>query len=100
MCLLLAGAQYAARHRSLAHFGLMFEFHGTRYLGAAHGLAGICHTLLLCPRTVRTLRLQDLCSLTHKNPEAPTHLKTALCRVPTSGVMRSAHVIFIRGEAR
>ena len=31
----------------------MYEWHGSRYLGAAHGLVGICHTLLLCPRTVR-----------------------------------------------
>ena len=31
----------------------MYEWHGSRYLGAAHGLVGICQTLLLCPRTVR-----------------------------------------------
>ena len=49
----MAGSQYAAAHPETAHFGLMYEWHGSRYLGAAHGLVGICHTLLLCPRTVR-----------------------------------------------
>ena len=28
---------------------LMFEWHDKKYLGAAHGLAGILHTLLLVP---------------------------------------------------
>ncbi len=26
----------------------MFEWHNTRYMGGAHGLAGILETLLLC----------------------------------------------------
>ncbi len=48
----VSGSQYAAADPETARFGLMYEWHGTRYLGAAHGLVGICHTLLLCPRTV------------------------------------------------
>ncbi|KAK7052535.1 Lanthionine synthetase c family protein [Favolaschia claudopus] len=31
---------------------LMWSWHGKRYLGAAHGLAGILHMLLLCPEDV------------------------------------------------
>ncbi len=49
----ISGSQYAAADPQTARFGLMYEWHGSRYLGAAHGLVGICHTLLLCPRTVR-----------------------------------------------
>ncbi|TFK70851.1 hypothetical protein BDN72DRAFT_765824 [Pluteus cervinus] len=31
---------------------LMWSWHGKRYLGAAHGVAGILHILLLCPTAV------------------------------------------------
>ncbi|KAJ6475769.1 hypothetical protein C8R47DRAFT_1142393 [Mycena vitilis] len=31
---------------------LMWTWHGTRYLGAAHGVAGILHVLLLCPAQI------------------------------------------------
>jgi Lanthionine synthetase C-like protein len=28
---------------------MFWEWHGHRYIGAAHGAMGILHTLLLCP---------------------------------------------------
>ncbi|XP_017154539.1 lanC-like protein 3 homolog [Drosophila miranda] len=42
-----SGRQYSAKHHS--HLPLMYAFHGTEYLGAAHGLSGILHMLLESP---------------------------------------------------
>ena len=42
-----SGRQHSARTRS--QFRLMYQYHGTEYLGAAHGLAGILQSLLSVP---------------------------------------------------
>ncbi|CUT99051.1 Lancl1 protein [Echinococcus multilocularis] len=47
-----SGRAYAKRHHSQCP--LMFAYHGTEYLGAAHGLAGILFALLLFPQYLQT----------------------------------------------
>lgn len=42
-----SGRQYSKAKRST--FPLMYQYHGTEYLGAAHGLCGILHMLLESP---------------------------------------------------
>lgn len=42
-----SGRQYSKAKRS--SFPLMYQYHGTEYLGAAHGLSGILHMLLESP---------------------------------------------------
>lgn len=42
-----SGRQYSRAKRST--FPLMYQYHGTEYLGAAHGLSGILHMLLESP---------------------------------------------------
>ncbi|XP_031624739.1 lanC-like protein 3 homolog isoform X1 [Contarinia nasturtii] len=42
-----SGRQYSKERRST--FPLMYQYHGTEYLGAAHGLSGILHMLLESP---------------------------------------------------
>lgn len=42
-----SGRQYSKSHRST--FPLMYQYHGTEYLGAAHGLCSILHMLLESP---------------------------------------------------
>ncbi|XP_069958908.1 lanC-like protein 3 isoform X2 [Cherax quadricarinatus] len=42
-----SGQQYAHHHRS--RIPLMYQYYGTEYLGAAHGLAGILHMMLSFP---------------------------------------------------
>lgn len=42
-----SGRQYAAEKRS--PFPLMYQYHGTEYLGAAHGLCSILHMMLESP---------------------------------------------------
>ncbi|VDL83369.1 unnamed protein product [Nippostrongylus brasiliensis] len=39
-----SGKRYSSRHKSPS--ALMYDYHGTEYLGAAHGLAGILQTAL------------------------------------------------------
>jgi hypothetical protein len=48
-----SGKKMALAERSSAP--LMYEWHGKKYLGAAHGLAGIFHTLLLVRRWLTAL---------------------------------------------
>lgn len=42
-----SGRQYSKAKRSI--FPLMYQYHGTEYLGAAHGVCGIMHMLLESP---------------------------------------------------
>lgn len=42
--MLASGKRYSSRHRSPCP--LMYDYHGTEYLGAAHGLAGILQTAM------------------------------------------------------
>lgn len=42
-----SGRQYSKAERSI--FPLMYQYHGTEYLGAAHGVCGILHMLLESP---------------------------------------------------
>lgn len=42
-----SGRQYSKAKRSI--FPLMYQYHGTEYLGAAHGVCGILHMLLESP---------------------------------------------------
>lgn len=42
-----SGRRYAAEKGSL--FPLMYQYHGTEYLGAAHGLCAILHMMLESP---------------------------------------------------
>lgn len=42
-----SGRQYSKATRST--FPLMYQYHSTEYLGAAHGLSGILHMLLESP---------------------------------------------------
>ncbi|XGW27782.1 hypothetical protein V3C99_007955 [Haemonchus contortus] len=42
--MILSGKRYSSRHKSPCP--LMYDYHGTEYLGAAHGLAGILQTAL------------------------------------------------------
>ncbi|WKY03693.1 hypothetical protein Q1695_005002 [Nippostrongylus brasiliensis] len=42
-----SGKRYSSRHKSPS--ALMYDYHGTEYLGAAHGLAGILQTALGFP---------------------------------------------------
>ncbi|KAF8908178.1 hypothetical protein CPB84DRAFT_1674366 [Gymnopilus junonius] len=41
---------------------LMWTWHGKRYLGGGHGVAGILHILLKCPSTIIEKHLQDIFS--------------------------------------
>lgn len=42
-----SGRKYSAKKGS--HFQLMYQYHGTEYLGAAHGLCAILHMMLESP---------------------------------------------------
>lgn len=42
-----SGREYSRTHRSA--FPLMYQYHGTEYLGAAHGISAILHMLLESP---------------------------------------------------
>lgn len=53
-----SGRQYATTRRS--SFPLMYQYHGTEYLGAAHGLCSILHMLLESPWFKRTANGIDL----------------------------------------
>lgn len=45
-----SGQQYSkAKQSALLSFPLMYQYHSTEYLGAAHGLSGILHMLLESP---------------------------------------------------
>lgn len=46
--------------RGVAHFPLMYEWHGSQYLGAAHGLSGILLTLLQAARELPDAAAQPL----------------------------------------
>lgn len=50
--------QYAAPGSSSGGWGLMYSWHGKRYLGAAHGLCGIVYVLLHCMPQVQQLDRQ------------------------------------------
>ncbi|BHF59909.1 LanC-like protein 3 [Sparganum proliferum] len=50
--ILTSGQRYAAKHHSSSP--LMYSYHGTEYLGAAHGLCGILFALLLFPAYLAT----------------------------------------------
>lgn len=39
-----SGREYSLKNKSKAN--LMFQWHGSEYLGAAHGISGIFHALL------------------------------------------------------
>ncbi|MFH4975817.1 hypothetical protein AB6A40_002526 [Gnathostoma spinigerum] len=56
--MLESGRAYARRHRSPCP--LMYQYYGTEYLGAAHGLMGILQMLLSYPHYLREPDLKDI----------------------------------------
>lgn len=57
-----SGRRYSREHSSQAP--LMWSWHGTEYLGAAHGVAGICHALLSQRELLNQEDLRDVIATT------------------------------------
>ncbi|KZV75025.1 hypothetical protein PENSPDRAFT_681467 [Peniophora sp. CONT] len=55
-------ARFSAESRLTEGPGLMWVWHGKRYLGAAHGIAGILDVILHCPESILVTHASVICN--------------------------------------
>ncbi|XP_015122370.1 lanC-like protein 3 [Diachasma alloeum] len=76
----LSGQKYAAKHKSPCP--LMYSYHGTEYLGAAHGLSSILQVLIQIPNFLDTNEEFD--RLVHRSVDFLLSLETPSGNYPSS----------------